>query len=195
MMKVADIKVIGQGLILITTAMFLLTGCNAMKYYNFVVQNDSDTPIYELRVLSVEGREIYPIYRNASRPINIGHTAGTVSLSMRELPEYVLIEWKNIGNGTLLKKKLDLKKMLPKNFWGGVVFSVLENRDVEVSWKLRGGESERYIDCGGYIFEKYYYRAKPKIDKNIADWQSYLKQKEADLKAGLTDKYKKPKYY
>ncbi|MGI2030456.1 hypothetical protein [Endozoicomonas acroporae] len=180
---------------LMALSALVISGCNQMKYYSVVVHNDSGIDLYDIKVISSSGESLYPGHPGTYHFLGSNLSGGTVSLPMKSIPDYVTIEWGNQEGGELVKKKLNVEKKLPKEFWGGVIFSVLENRDVEISWKLRGGESERYINCGGYIFEKYYYRAKPKIDKNIADWQSYLKQKEADLKAGLTDKYKKPKYY
>ncbi|WP_422463403.1 hypothetical protein [Endozoicomonas sp. ALB115] len=180
--------------LLVALTVLLISGCSQMKYYNFVVHNDSESDIYNIEVISNKEESLYPGHPGSYAFLEKGHAGGTVSLPMESVPDLVHIQWKNHKNGSLFKKIINLKELLPNHFLGDVFFSITGKDNIFLSW-VQTKSNYRSLDCGGYIFEKYYYRAKPKIDKNIADWQSYLKQKEADLKAGLTDKYKKPKYY
>ncbi|WP_422447341.1 MULTISPECIES: hypothetical protein [unclassified Endozoicomonas] len=173
----------------------LMSGCSAFgrNFYSIGVHNDTESSLYFTEVLNEldqyifhKGKMIIPF---KSKDFSI-----IGSVPIKDTPEYGLVRWKFEEEGDWIEKKVKVKEGLPDNFQGAIYFSILNENEVFISWILKNDKSKA-VDCGGYIFEKYHYRAKPYVDKDIAMWQDYMEQKEADLKAGLTDKYKKPKFY
>ncbi|WP_339674659.1 hypothetical protein [uncultured Zhongshania sp.] len=180
-------------------ALFFIEGCSALNdkaYIIYAVHNDTGRDLYEPEMINEKGELVFRIY-GGNMPYEDGSHNG-LTQDVLGVPEYLRVRWKEYLDGEWIERKVDVKSAVPKGFWGDIYVSVLSVNEVELSWIMQYKHAYGIgtKDCGGYIFEHYYdEETKATIEKKMLKLNAYTVQKEKDIKAGLGDKYKTPKYY
>lgn len=181
-------------IVLIITLCLLSAACASLGSQEFNIYLDNDTPqdIYDAQVISDIGQ--YLIIWSDGYELRSRESINTYSISVRAIPKEVRVRWKNDPNDPWVERQIAARETLGSRFKGITFVSILEDGSLALSW-VKEDRKMRTIGCGGYIFDTYYERARPQIERNISRWQAYLKKKEADLAAGITEPYKKETYY
>ncbi|MBW2939420.1 hypothetical protein [Zhongshania aquimaris] len=189
------IEIYGFGVFVV----MLCTGCvmQQTKLFGFIVHNQSDSEVYQVEMHDEKDRVVYYL-SSSSPPIRKNRHLSIGALDALRAPEYLVVRWKTASDGIWIEKKIDVESAVPKGFWGHIYVSVLSDESLALSWvmKRKHAMGQGTKDCGGYIFEHYYdEETKATIEKKMVKLNAYTVQKEKDIKAGLGDKYKTPKYY
>jgi hypothetical protein len=175
--------------------LFLLpTSCALLepRYFNIYLDNDTSQRIYAPQAISEIDQ--YLIIHSEDFPLRAKSSTNAHAIPVRSIPKEMRVRWKNELQGQWVERRIAIREVLGSRFNGIAFVSILEDTSLALSWLKRDGKM-RTIGCGGYIFDTYYERARPQIERNISRWQAYLKKKEADLAAGITEPYKKETYY
>lgn len=146
--------------------------------FNIYLDNDTSQDLYDARVVTDAGQSLIN-WPSEDYVLKAKKSVNTHGIAIRSIPKEVRVRWKNEPKGSWVERRIAIRDTLGRRFDGITFVSILENGSLALSWV-----KEDRTECGGYIFDAYYYRAKPIIEKNFNHWKaSYLKQKEA---AGLT---------
>lgn len=180
--------------VFVVTILLSSTSCASTwnPYFNIYLHNDSSRYIYEPQVESDVGQRL--IIHSKSFYLTPGNSTNTHGISVRSTPRGLTVRWREELQGPLIERRISVREVLGRNFNGITFVSILEDDSLAFSW-LKQDKSLKTVGCGGYIYETYYDRAKPRIERNLKySREAYLRRREADLAAGKTELYKKDGY-
>lgn len=180
--------------VLVMTLGLVLTACSSLgaKNFNIYLDNDTSRDIYDPRVTSDDGR--YLIIHSKNFPLISRGSTNAHGISVRSIPKELTVRWKEYLQGPWIERRIAVREVLGRDFDGITFVSILEDGSLALSWEKRNRKMTT-VGCGGYIYETYYDRAKPRIERNLEySRRAYLKRKEVDLAAGKTGPYKKDGY-
>lgn len=169
------------------------TACTSPGSHYFSIHLDNDTPrdIYDARVITEAGQSLIK-WTPDGYTLRAKESINSYGITLRSIPSELQVRWKEEIHGPLIERQISVRRELGRNFDGITFISILEDGSLQLSWVKK--DNNKTVGCGGHIFDTYYEKARPKIERNIHRLNAYLKKKEADLAAGITEPYKNQKY-